>query len=178
MGKYSDFKRMKADFYRTPVKAVKPLLPYLPKTYTYCEPCVGDGALVEGLLGGTCRKSYDIENRGYGDLTRVSDALSLTAEDVEGCEYIITNPPWTRKILHPMIETLSALKPTWLLFDSNWANTKQAKAYGHLCRRIVPVGRVSWMGNGQAGKEDASWYLFDANDTSDFKDLTIFEWRE
>ena len=179
MGKYSNFERVPRDFYRTPAKAVQPLLPYLPESYTYCEPCVGDGALVEALTGGTCVKSYDIEDRGYEGLTGVLDASTdLTEKHVEGCEYIVTNPPWGRKELHPMIERFSALRPTWLLFDSNWINTKQATAYGHLCRKIVPIGRVSWMGNGQAGKEDSSWYLFDNKAKGILRNLTIFEWRQ
>ena len=31
-------------------------------------------------------------------------------------DYIITNPPWDRKLLHPMIEYFTAFRPTWLLF--------------------------------------------------------------
>ena len=78
-------------------------------------------------------------------------------------EYIITNPPWDRKILHPMIEHFSKLKPTWLLFDVDWAHTKQSAPYMKKCAKIVSVGRIKWFGN-MTGKDNCAWYLFYKND--------------
>jgi hypothetical protein len=75
--------------------------------------------------------------------------------------YIITNPPWDRKVLHPMINHFAPLKPTWLLFDADWMHTKQSQPYMPFLHKIVSVGRIKWFGN-MTGKDNCAWYLFDA----------------
>lgn len=162
MGKRSDFERLERDYYPTPYKAVKPLLPHLPEEpFTYCEPCAGDGRLVEHLLsvGGICTQAVDIEPQvgwvGKGDV------FDMT---VSNTDLIITNPPWDRKILHPLIVHLSMQAPTWLLFDADWKHTVQAKPYLPLCTKIVSVGRVKWIeGSKSQGMDNCAWYLFDIN---------------
>lgn len=52
MGKRSNFKREQFDFYPTPLSAVIPLLPHLPKEVSFCEPCAGEGHLIWHLEGG------------------------------------------------------------------------------------------------------------------------------
>lgn len=158
------FKRMKGDFYRTPESAVLPLLPHLPKYSSYAEPCAGDGALIEALRshGHLCVSLSDIEPQKTGMCIQTKDAFDLTEKDLARAQFIITNPPWSRGVLHPMIEHFSGLLPTWLLFDADWMHTKQAEPYLQKCQMIVSVGRVSWMGNGVAGKDNAAWYLFDS----------------
>jgi hypothetical protein len=42
----------------------------------------------------------------------------------------ITNPPWTRELLHPMIE--------YLVQSSSYSSWTY-------CRKIVSVGRVKWI---------------------------------
>jgi hypothetical protein len=96
------------------------------------------------------------------------DALNVTLEavNVSGADYIITNPPWDRKILHPMIEHFSSMRPTWLLFDADWMHTKQSTPYMDYCQKIVPVGRVKWIPDSKmTGKDNAAWYLFDQDPT-------------
>jgi hypothetical protein len=76
--------------------------------------------------------------------------------------HIITNPPWDRKILHPMITLFSALRPTWLLFDADWMHTKQSTEFQPYLRKIVSVGRVKWIPDSKmTGKDNCAWYLFD-----------------
>ena len=76
---------------------------------------------------------------------------------------IITNPPWSRPVLHQLIDHLRQLCPTWLLFDANWAHTQQAAAHLRFCSRIVSVGRVKWIeGTAMTGKDDAAWFRFEA----------------
>ena len=154
------FERKPRDFYPTPYAAVLPHL--APETYFH-EPCAGDGDLVMHLD----RNGHVCAQRG--DISTGQDALEIynTQGDV-----FITNPPWDRRVLHPLIEHLSRIKPAWLLFDADWVHTKQAKPYGHLCREIVSVGRVSWMGNGVSGFDNCAWYLFDVAG-----ERTEFHWR-
>lgn len=164
MGKRSNFKRSKGDYYITPPSAVLPLVPYLETDTFFFEPCAGNGALIEALKvhGHMCVGSMDLEPKC--DLIPVGDALALSSKDFDpncSVEAIITNPPWTRAIMHPMIERFSAIAPTWLLFDADWMHTKQAAPFLEYCHKIVSVGRVSWMGNGVSGKDNAAWYLFD-----------------
>ena len=165
MGKRSDFKRMKADFYATPESAVKPLLRQLPYGTMFVEPCAGDGALVASLesAGMSCLAACDLYPKA--DFIEKRDALSsespISYFVPASADYIITNPPWTRQVLHPMIDEFRKIKPTWLLFDADWKHTVQAAPYLKYCHKIVSVGRVSWMGNGVSGKDNCAWYLFD-----------------
>ena len=167
MGKRSDFPRRAQDAYDTPPEAVLPLIPHLPGEFSFCEPCAGKAALSEALKHFTntfaaVASEFDVEPRMGGIPAR--NALSLTLSDLNGAEYIITNPPWTRQILHPMIEHFAAMRPTWLLFDADWMHTKQAEPYLKLCQKIVSVGRVKWIPDSpHTGKDNCAWYLFDAN---------------
>jgi hypothetical protein len=156
MGKRSGFARRPMDAYATPREAVLPLLPFIGRIQTFAEPCAGDGYLIRHLeqLGLVC---------GYaGDLRDGKDALFLDEQDLAGIEAIITNPPWTRELLHPLIGRFQQLRPTWLLFDADWCHTRQAGAYLGRCSHIVTVGRVKWIPDSPStGKDNAAWYRFD-----------------
>jgi hypothetical protein len=81
---------------------------------------------------------------------------------ITNAEFFVTNPPWTRELLHPIIENLSSQLPTWLLFDAGWMFTRQAIQYLKYCHKIVTVGRIKWIpGSQYTGKDDCCWYLFD-----------------
>ena len=163
MGKRSDFERKPRDFYPTPIEAVEPLIEHLPKEFSYAEPCAGDGTLCSHLqwYDGVCMWASDIEPQAEGIY---KDSFEKVGKyELLESEYIITNPPWDRKILHPMIEHFSELKPTWLLFDADWAYTKQSAPYMKKCAKIVSVGRIKWFGN-MTGKDNCAWYLFYKND--------------
>jgi hypothetical protein len=158
------FRRRAQDAYDTPAEAVVPLLPFLPRQTMYCEPCVGSAKLIEALNphGHRCIAGFDVVERGPGPC-EVKDALKLTENDVQSAEIIITNPPWSRHLLHPMIEHFAKLRPTWLLFDADWMHTQQAAPFSQTCHKVVSVGRVSWMGNGTVGFDNCAWYFFDAS---------------
>lgn len=157
MGKRSSFDRAPRDFYPTPAAAVAPLLPHLDPGTRFIEPCAGNGALVELLqaAGHVCTWESDIEPQRvmFG-----ADALKLTF--VNGT--IITNPPWARAILHPMITHFCSQRPTWLLFDADWIHTRQAAPFMPWLRKVVSVGRVKWIPDSKmTGKDNCAWYLFD-----------------
>ena len=85
----------------------------------------------------------------------------LTETHFGSVDAIITNPPWTRAVLHPMIMHFQQFHPTWLLFDSDWAYNKQAKPYLEHCSDIVAVGRLRWIASSKmSGKDNCSWYRF------------------
>lgn len=158
MGKRSSFERREQDFYVTPYEAVPPLLAHLSRGATFEEPCAGDGSLVDHLERGDhfCTYSCDIEPKRADVMQYDAFKIERTAAD-----YFITNPPWTRTILHPLIVHLSDIAPTWLLFDADWKHTRQAAPYMPRCRKIVSVGRLKWIPNSpHTGKDNCAWYLF------------------
>jgi len=160
MGKRSSFERSPRDFYPTPYEAVVPLLPHLVPGTVYHEPCAGDGALKQHLdrHGHNGVWSSDIEPQT--DWIAVEDARTTTPDDEAEC--FITNPPWDRRILHPIIINLSNQLPTWLLFDSDWMHTRQSAPFLPSLRKIVSVGRVKWIPDSKmTGKDNCCWYLFD-----------------
>ena len=165
MGKRSNFERVERDFYPTPREAVLPLLPHIADCEYYAEPCVGDGALIGALRelkpSADCLWMSDIAPQFNAPR---EDAFALGMEEFADCDYIITNPPWNRKILHPMIDHFSTFRPTWLLFDADWMHTKQSIPFMPWCRKIVSVGRVKWIPDSKmTGKDNCAWYLFDQN---------------
>lgn len=159
MGKRSHFERVPRDFYPTPYEAAIPLLPHLSPETRFCEPCAGDGRLIDHLVmhGHICARARDIEPRR--DDIEQKDALTTLTGNID-C--FITNPPWDRKILHPLITHLSMQAPAWLLFDADWMHTKQAAPFLPILRKIVSVGRVKWIPDSKmTGKDNCCWYLFD-----------------
>lgn len=164
MGKRSCFERNERDYYPTPYEAVLPLLAHLPKESTFVEPCAGDGRLIRHLQkhGHECSFACDVEPRNdeYANTNIEQADVLFFGYQLPKADFIITNPPWGRELLHPMIDTFRVQSPTWLLFDADWIFTKQAKPFKEFCKLVVPVGRVSWMGNGVAGMDNCCWYLF------------------
>ena len=158
MGKRSDFERKPRDFYPTPMEAVEPLLPHLSEGFKFAEPCAGNGALIEHLeTKGMCMWASDIEPQAEGIHTSPYNKLGF--DELIESDYIITTPPWDRKILHPMIAFFTLRIDTWLLFDADWMHTKQSVKYMPWCRKIVSVGRIKWFGN-MTGKDNCAWYKF------------------
>ena len=152
MGKRSNFLRRKNDDYPSPHTVVKPLLPFLDPETMFMEPCAGEGLLIHWLereghiCVGAWDKEVDARTNQYG-----------LRPDV--C--FITNPPWTRELLHPIIDNLRTQAPTWLLFDADWMHTKQAAPYLPFCALIISVGRVKWIPDSPyVGKDNCCWYLF------------------
>jgi hypothetical protein len=173
MGRRSNLPRLQDDTYDTPVSAVSPLLPFLKLATRFIEPCAGAGTLVLHLQaqGHICKAAFDIAppHPSIG----MRDALSLTATDVVGAECIISNLPWTRWLLHPLINHLRDLRPVWTIIDANWSHAKQAAELMCYRSQIVSIGRVRWFeGTPSGGKDDAARYRFEAEPAS-----TIFTGR-
>jgi hypothetical protein len=164
MGKRSSFERIGNDYYRTfDPKAVNKLAPHLQPGTRFIEPCAGDGVLADQLIkaGHKCLQSYDIDPQRAD----VEKRDALTYEPDHAGFVWITNPPWSREILHPLIRHLSDQSATWLLFDADWAFTDQAKPFKRRLRRIVVVGRLRWIPDTKmTGKDNCAWYLFDKPD--------------
>ena len=132
-----------------------PLIPHLRGVRTFAEPCCGDGALVNHLESHGLRCVYQ------GDIATGQDALAL--EQYGDAAQIITNPPYTRPLMHALIQHFARILPTWLLLESDWAYTKQAGPFMPCCSDIVSVGRLRWIaGTTMSSMENFAWFRFDA----------------
>jgi hypothetical protein len=152
MGKRSDFPRRPQDDYATPLAALEPLLPHLCRQTLIVEPCPGDGVLARHL-----KQERFAVTEVSGDARTIDYDLSGMA----GRAIFVTNPPWTRAVLHPIIENLSNQATTWLLFDADWMHCKQAIPYLPRLRQVVSVGRVKWIPDSPyVGKDNVCWYRF------------------
>ena len=154
-------------FWQTPKAAIAPLIPYLPATARYGEPCAGANALINGLAelwpGGRCVWASDIVPEAE-DIER-KDAMEITARDAENVGVWITNPPWPQggKRGDPALSIIAHLcniAPTWALLPWDFAANDYFGRIASACDLIVPIGRVSWMGNGKPGMDNAMWARF------------------
>lgn len=155
-GKY---RRISKDLYQTPQVAVEGLLPFLAPGTVFREPCAASGLLVDHLTaaGHFCDLASDIKP------LRADVVKGNAIKAVLGPGQVwITNPPWTRTLLHRLIVYLSNQGPTWLLFDADWAHTAQALEFKPRLRKVVAIGRVRWIfpGSKTPGFDNAAWYLF------------------
>lgn len=174
MGKRSNFERFDRDFYPTPAEAVVPLLAHLEPGTVFLEPCAGDGVLIDHLqkAGHRCTYGVDIEPRW--PMARVGDATAMLY-NMGGAKCFITNPPWDRSILHPIILNLSDQAPTWLLFDADWVHTRQSAPFMRRLRKIVSIGRIKWIPDSKmTGKDNCAWHLF----TKPSRKPTLFYGRD
>lgn len=162
IAKRSDFKRIEKDAYQTiDRRAFIPLLPHIQNVRAYAEPCAGEGKFIEHLDREApwmqCGYANDI------DWFDGEDAIEGKALEAARDRYdvICTNPPWRRDLLHPMITRFIGIAPVWLLYDADWAHTKQARPFMRQCVKIVSVGRLKWIPDTtMSGKDNCAFYLF------------------
>lgn len=161
MAKRSEFERIERDYYRTfDPKAGEALASFLLPNISAIEPFAGAGDLVNQTPWINWLAKTDIEPQA--DEIGQKDAFSYNEKDLESVDLIITNPPWSRPILHKTIEHFAVLKPTWLLIDANYIFTKQASVYiREYLTDIITIGRVKWIPNTKmSGKDDCIWARF------------------
>lgn len=157
------FERVEKDFYATIDPRATEMLhrvitaPGQPESVKYYEPCAGQGDLIK-LIEQNCPTAQCV---GSSDISTGKDAFDLTSDDLEGADCIITNPPWSRNLLHDMIIHFKDLKPTFLLFDADWAMNKSSVPYLEYCYGIYPIGRLKWIpGTTMQSKDNCAWYFF------------------
>lgn len=156
-------KRVKTDsatsnpknWHPTPRAALEPLLPLLEPGTEFVEPCAGDGRLIEMLeeAGHRCIWAIDVEPRGGNPLIECADATRCATEGLT----IITNPPFERRLLDPLLAHWLGRSPLWLLLPADMICNIWTIPLTRRVDRIVPLGRVSWMDNGTGGFENYAW---------------------
>jgi hypothetical protein len=176
MGRWSRFDRIPNDLYPTiDDRAFDPLVPFLLRDgiKTYAEPCWGLGHLEKGFqrFGLTCVSRSDIDPPEaddpdlcfpVADTVHRLDGRFLTRDGLNGADAIITNPPWSRDVLHELIPLWAGFATTWLLFDAAWKNN--GRTVPHLiekhCTDFVPLPRLKWFGGQHTAARDCGWYRF------------------
>jgi hypothetical protein len=150
-------------------RCVPPLLAHVPPGTVFAEPCAGAGDLIQLLeaAGLVCAWGLELEPQGDCLANRwpigVGDAMGLTARDLGAATVLISNLPWERSWLHPLIRHLAAIAPLWSLHDASWAYTQQAAPFRRLLTDVAAVGRLKWFaGSKYDPPDDCAWYRFDA----------------
>lgn len=167
MSKRSNFPKVEKDYYPTvDPKAIPSQLVKFIRGKTYAEPCCGAGDLVDLLYDiSICKWESDIVYRGAG---HQRDALTLGISDLDKCDLIITNPPYTRGVLLPLIDKFLSLKPTWLLLPADMMHNKYFAEYMRKCTRVVSVGRLKWFSDSKyTSTDNYCWYFWPKNPTGD-----------
>lgn len=161
MGKRSDKERIPHDFYATTdLKALAPEFTKNIRGKSYAEPCYGEGDL-ENLLRdfALCEWRSDIRTTTSGCYTL--DASCLSKESIDRCDLIITNPPYTRNVLLPMIEKFISLKPTWLLLPADYMHNVYFGDYMSRCSKVVSIGRLKWFKDSpHTSTDNYAWYYW------------------
>jgi len=160
MGKRSDFPKVAKDFYATiDPKATEPLIPFI-RGKTYAEPCYGNGDLEDLLMDvAICQWRSDI--RETVSSSKVMDAVCLTKDELCGIDLIVTNPPFTRTILMPMLNHFITLKPTWLLLPADLMHNVYFGEAMRRCSKVVSVGRLRWFKETKSlSMESYCWYFW------------------
>jgi hypothetical protein len=160
MSKRSSFEKIPKDFYATTdPKAIPPNLVKFIRGMTYAEPCYGEGDLEDLLMDvAVCRWRSDIRDTGC---CKLWDATCLSEHELGHCDVIITNPPFSRSVLLPMIDHFTSLKPTWLLLPAGYMHNRYFAPYMRKCSLVVSIGRLKWFKDSKhTSTDDFAWYYF------------------
>jgi hypothetical protein len=159
------------NYWPTPREAITPLgmssqfqVDMFTSANKFVEPCAGDGRLMDVLLakGLKCQTAIDINPR-RGDID-VGDARTLAG--LSAHVPVVTNPPWARKLLEPILTNLLGQSTLWLLLPLDYlSNQWTGFAVKHV-NVIIPLGRVSWLDNGKGGMDNSAWFRFAINPQS------------
>jgi len=175
MGKYSDYERVEKDFYPTiDPNAISTRFLDSVRGKTYAEPCYGNGDLEDLLMeAAKCRWRSDIRKTVGSSV--IMDAVEIDETILYDCDLIITNPPYKKDMLLPMIDHFISLRPTWLLLPADMMHNKYFSKYISLCSKIYPVGRLYWYENKIRGVVNYCWYHWPKNGSNY---PTVFTGRE
>lgn len=151
------FKGPEKDLISTPPEAVLPLLHYLPRKVIFTEPCAGTGDLIEHLqaAGHVCGEAYDLAPRRED--IEVGNAVDRIPKHLS-----VTNPPYSRALLMPILE--AAIKwphPSWWLLPHDVMANKYFRSVAPHAVAIIPIGRVSWIRNTDGSPTGSGFENFD-----------------
>jgi hypothetical protein len=154
---FQKYERKDQDFYPTPREAVLPVVPYLRRDgiQTFADPCVGDRSMADVL------EAEGFACTAWGDLSYGNglDARRWESDYFDGCDAVITNPPWDRASMPAIMTHLSTFRPCWFLIYWDWLSNRAAAPFvDQLVTDIVPIGRVKWIpDSASVGFDNSCW---------------------
>jgi len=87
--------------------------------------------------------------------------MCLSEHELGHCDVIITNPPFSRDVLLPMIDHFISLRPTWLLLPAGYMHNRYFAPYMEKCSLVVSIGRLRWFKDSKhTSTDDFAWYYF------------------
>ena len=187
MSKRSNFDKVPKEFYpTTDPKAVPTKLVEFIRGKTYAEPCYGNGDLEDLLMDvATCEWRSDIRETVQAregvalprsGSSKVMDALCLSKEDIARCQLIVTNPPFSKDVLLPLLDHFISLKPTWLLLPADYMHNQYFSDYMKKCSRVISVGRLKWFKDSKhTSTDNFAWYFWPKGSTGEME--TVFYGR-
>lgn len=162
--KVQTFERRANDAYFTPVEAIYPLAEAL-NPCTFIEPCAGDGVIVDtlALADFDCAAATDISPAGPS--VSKKDALAYTFEDVQGVDAVITNPPFKKDMLVPIMDHFLMLETSMvLLLPLDYIANLWFAPYAAHVHKVLPIGRVRWIpGSKSMSMENFAWVALSAD---------------
>ena len=161
MGKRNSgkFEKRPRDYYGTiDPDAVKPLIPFI-RGLRVAEPCAGNGDLAM-MLEPDCKVVWESDLDPQNKHILQKNAIFLNSWDLQECDVIISNPPFSWPMLQPLLDHLPTLLPTWLLLPSDVAHNKRMGPYMKRCKSFVSVGRLYWVDNKVKGVDNYAWFKF------------------
>ena len=149
------FTKRANDYYPTPFEQAAVLHQHLPPGTRFVEPCAGAGDLVRHLqhFGHVCTHACDIDPQD--PLIDVGDGASIAP----GVEPIITNPPWSKGLLLPLLTAwLTAGRDVVVLLPVNTICNVYWAPFAPHTHSLMPAGRPRWIPNSpHKAKDDAVW---------------------
>lgn len=158
-------KRDRTGLYSTPSEAIDALFKYLPsewKSFSYMEPCAGEGAVVNALekLGIHTAYSCDIEPKALGVDKR--DFLTEVF-DSRGAKAVVTNPPFALfdKFVFKCL-SLGIHKSAWLLKVNTFSALKRSDFFEVIrpAFKLDLSWRLDFLGGGSP-QMDCCWVVYD-----------------
>ena len=161
MGKRSSFTRVTREPTSRHLAATIPLIPHLKAEgiISFVEPCCGQGDLVRHLEAAGLTCSYS------GDIVTGQDGRRLTRALCGDADAIITNPPFTKPLMHELLQAfVDTGLPVWILCGLDWVATLSAVPYLPKCSDVVPIGRVKWFADSEfTSLENYAWFRFSSS---------------
>jgi hypothetical protein len=166
----SNFKKIERDFYPSIDPKIGEALVSHIRGVKFGEPFYGNGDLEDQLMdAATCVWRSDI--RETVGCSKVLDALEITEDDLKDADCIVSNPPYTWRVLQPLLDHLVPMKPCWFLLPMDMLSNKYMKPYGQgSLQMVVPVGRLYWFldegkTTGTRGTDNYGWFYFEDRGT-------------
>jgi len=137
--------------------------------FTYIEPCVGGGDLVDQIQGGNCVQAIDIapEVDKSHEIYSVVEKGDARIIKLKKADYIISNPAFSREYLpsfHEMMKRFlkEDVKAIYMLLPFNFSANESFQYLMEHCESVRPTGRLKWFdnGSGMSDTKDHAWYKF------------------